>query len=150
MTVPPAQFVSIPKSWVSASAVLLFVGCTTPQSEWKPAGYYITDQSVYGCNSFEGKKGTVMKKTAVLSLSLQRRLLGLLDHAALADKGLLEELDNNRDQLMCWYETPEKDIELSLGAFCDSPFQINFRPRGEGWVISSASRAIVVCNSARR
>ena len=150
MTVPPAQFVSIPKSWVSASAVLLFVGCTTPQSEWKPAGYYITDQSVYGCDSFEGKKGTVMKKTAVLSLSLQRRLLGLLDHAALADKGLLEELDNNRDQLMCWYETPEKDIELSLGALCDSPFEITFHPRGDEWIITSASRAIVMCHSARR
>ena len=112
MTVPPAQFVSTPKSWVLASAILLFVGCATPQSEWKPAGYYITDQSVYGCDSFEGTKGTVMKKTAVLSLSLQRRLLGLLDHATSADKGLLEELDDYRDQLMCWYETPEKDIEL--------------------------------------
>ena len=150
MTVPPAQFVSTPKSWVLASAILLFVGCATPQSEWKPAGYYITDQSVYGCDSFEGTKGTVMKKTAVLSLSLQRRLLGLLDHATSADKGLLEELDNYRDQLMCWYETPEKDIELSLGALCDSPFRIYFRPRGEEWVISSASRAIVVCNTARR
>jgi hypothetical protein len=146
----PALFVSIRKSWVLASAVLLLVGCATPQSEWKPAGYYITDQSVYGCDSFEGKKGTVVRKTAVLSLSLQRRLLGLLDHAASAEKGLLEELDNYRDQLMCWYETPEKEIELRLGALCDSPFQINYRPRGEGWVISSASRAIVVCNSARR
>ena len=146
----PALLVSIRKSWVLSPAILLFVGCATPHSEWKPAGYYITDQSVYGCDSFEGKKGTVVRKTAVLSLSLQRRLLGLLDHAASADKGLLEELDNYRDQLMCWYETPEKEIELRLGTTCDSPFEIIFRPRGEGWVISSASRAIVMCNSARR
>ena len=84
-----------------------------------------------------------MNRTAVLSLSLQRRLLGLLDHAAGADKDLLQELDNYRDQLMCWFETPEKDIELSLGAFCDGPFRITFHPRGEEWVVSSASRAIV-------
>ena len=150
MGVPPAQFVSIPKNWVLASAVLLFVACAAPQSEWKPAGYYITDQSIYGCDSFEGTKGTVVKKTAVLSLSLQRRLLGLLDHAASEDKDLLEELDNYRHQLMCWYETPEKDIELSLGALCDSPFEIDFHPRGEEWVISSASKALVMCHSARR
>jgi hypothetical protein len=150
VTFLPAQFVSIPKGWVLASAVLLFVGCATPQSEWKPAGYYITDQTVYGCDSFEGQKGTVMKKTAVLSLSFQRRLLGLLDRAASADNSLLEELDNYRDQLMCWYETPEKDIELSLGAFCDGPFQIIFSPRGDEWVVSYALRAIVMCHSARR
>jgi len=149
VAVPPAQFVSIPKSWVLAPAVLLFVGCATPESEWRPAGYYITDHLVVGCTSFEGKKGTVVKKTAVLSLSLQRRLLGLLDHAASADKDLLEELDNHRDRLMCWYETPEKDIELSLGALCDSPFEINFHPRGDEWIISSASRAIVMCHSRR-
>ena len=141
--------INIPKNWVLASAVLLFVGCATPQSEWKPAGYYVTDQSVLGCDSFEGEKGTVMKKTAVLSLSLQRRLLGLLEHTAAADKDLLQELDNYRDQLMCWYETPEKDIELSLGAFCDGPFGITFHPRGEEWVVSSASRAIVTCHIAR-
>ena len=146
----PALLVSIRKSWVLSPAILLFVGCATPHSEWKPAGYYITDQSVYGCDSFEGKKGTVVRKTAVLSFSLQRRLLGLLDHAASAEKGLLEELDNYRDQLMCWYETPEKELELRLGAHCDSPFEIRFRPRGYGWDISSASRAIVMCNSARR
>jgi hypothetical protein len=150
VTVVPAPFVSIPKSWVLASAVLLFVGCAAHQSEWKPAGYYTTNQSVYGCDSFEGMRGTVVKKTAVLSLNLQRRLLGLLDHAASADKGLLEELDNYRDQLMCWYETPEKEIELSLGLQCDDPFRINFRPRGEEWVISSASRAIILCHSDRR
>ena len=150
MTVPPAQFVSARKSWVLAPAVLLFVGCATPQSEWKPAGYYITDQSVYGCDSFEGTKGMVMKKTAVLSLGLQRRLLGLLDDAASADKSLLEELDNYRHQLMCWYETPEKDIELSLGALCDGPFEITFHFRGEEWIVSSASMAIVMCHSAGR
>jgi hypothetical protein len=149
MAVPPAQYISLPKSWVLASAVLLFVGCATTQSEWKPAGYYITDHFVVGCTSYEGKKGTVVKKTAVLSLSLQRRLLGLLDHAASADKDLLKELDDLRDQLMCWYETPEMDIELSLGALCDSPFEINFHPRGEEWIISSASRAIVMCHGRR-
>jgi len=133
------------KSWVVASATLLVVGCATPQSEWKPAGYYITDQSVYGCDSFEGRKGTVMKKTAVLSLSLQRRLLGLVDHAASADKYLLKELDNHRDQLVCWYETPEKDVELSLGAFCDGPFRITFHPQGEEWIVSSSYTAIVTC-----
>ena len=86
-----------------------------------------------------------MKKTAVLSLSLQRRLLGMLDRAASADEGLLEELDNYRDQLMCWYETPEKNIELSLGAFCDGPMRIAFHPQGEEWAIASALRAIVTC-----
>jgi hypothetical protein len=150
VTVVPAQFDSILKSWVLASALLVFVGCATRQSEWNPAGFYITDQSVYGCASFEGRKGTVVKKTAVLSLYLQSRLLGLLDHAASADKGLLEELDTYRAQLMCWYETPEKEIELRLGAHCDSPFEINFRRQGEEWVISFASRAIVLCHSGRR
>jgi hypothetical protein len=91
-----------------------------------------------------------MKKAAVPSLGLQRRLLGLLDRAASADKWLMEELDNYRDELMCWYETPEKDIELSVGAFCDGPFRITFSTRGEEWVISSASRAIVMCHSDRR
>jgi hypothetical protein len=138
------------KDCILPFAVLLFIGCATPQSEWKPAGYYITDQAVLGCNSFEGRKGTVMKKTAVLSLNLQRRLLGLLDRAASADKGMLEELDNYRDQLLCWYETPEKEIQLSLGALCDGPFEITFHPRGEEWVISSASQAIVMCHEVRR
>lgn len=135
-------------SWVAASAALLFVGCATPtpQSEWKPAGYYITDHSVLGCDSFEGAKGTVMKKTAVLSLSLQRRLLGLLDYAASADEDVLRELDDHRDQLACWYETPEKDIELSLGEICDNPFQIIFHPRGEEWVVSGTFEAIVLCH----
>jgi hypothetical protein len=146
----PAQSVGTPRSGVLASAVLLCVGCATSQNEWRPAGYYITDQSVYGCDSFEGKKGTVMKKTAVLSLGLQRRLLGLQDHAASADKDLFEELDNHRDQFICWYETPEKEIELSLGPYCDSPYRIKFGPRGEGWAVSSALRAIVLCHSARR
>jgi hypothetical protein len=141
--------INIPKSGVVASAVLLVVGCAAPQSEWKPAGYYITERSVYGCDSFEGQKGTVMKKSAVLSLGLQRRLLGLLDHTASADKDLLKELDNYRDQLMCWYETPEKDIELTLGAVCDGPFEVTFHSRGEEWVVSSASRAIVTCHIAR-
>jgi hypothetical protein len=141
--------ITIPKNWVVVPAVLLFVGCATPQSEWNPAGYYITDQSVYACASFEGAKGTVVKRTAVLSLSLQRRLLGLLDHTASADEGLLKELDSYRDQPMCWYETPEKDIELSLGAFCDGPFQITFHPRGDEWVVSSALGAIALCHSAR-
>jgi len=132
------------------SIALLFVGCATPQSEWKPAGYYITDQTIYGCDSFEGRKGTVVRKTAVLSLSLQRRLLGLLDHAASADKDLLKELDNYRDQLMCWYESPKKDIELRLGALCDDPFEITFHAQGKEWVVSSASRAIVLCHGPRR
>ena len=135
---------------VVTSAALLFSACATPHSEWKPAGYYITDQRVYGCDSFEGAKGTSMKQTALLSLGLQRRLLGLLDQAASADNDLQKELDSFREQLMCWYETPEKDIELSLGALCDSPFQIIFHSRGEGWAVSSASRAIVMCHSARR
>jgi hypothetical protein len=145
-----AQFDRIARSGVLASAILLFVGCATPQNELKPSGYYITNQFVYGCDSFEGKKGTVTKKTALLSLGLQRRLLGLLDQAASADKDLLEELDNYRDALMCWYETPEKEILLRLGPHCDDPFEIYFRPRGEGWVLSFASRAIVMCHSARR
>jgi hypothetical protein len=150
VTVPAAPFASFPKSWALAPAVLLFIGCATSQSEWKPAGYYITDQSVYGCDSFEGAKGVVMKRTAVLSLGLQRRLLELLDHAASADKRLLEELDDYRHQLLCWYETPEKDIELSLGALCDGPFEITFHSRGEEWVVSSASMAIVMCHSSGR
>jgi hypothetical protein len=135
---------------VVTSAVLLFVGCATPQSEWKPAGYYTTDQRLYGCDSFEGTKGTAMKKTAVLSLNLQRRLVGLLDRTASADEFLRKELDNYRDRLMCWYETPEADIELSLGAFCDGPFQITFHPRGDEWIVTSASMAIVMCHSTRR
>ena len=131
-----------------ASAALLVVGCATPtpQSEWKPAGYYITDQTVYGCDSFEGAKGTVMKKTALVSLSLQRKLLGLLEHAASADKDLLSELDDHRDKLLCWFETPEKDIELSLGEHCDSPFLITFHPRGEEWLVTGASSSIVLCH----
>ena len=139
----------ISRNWVAASAALLFVGCATPtpESEWRPAGYYITDHSVLGCDSFEGAKGTVMKKTAVLSLSLQRRLLVLLDHAASADEDLLKELDDRRDQLACWYETPEKDIELSLGELCDSPFRVTFHPRGEEWLVTGADRAIVLCHS---
>jgi len=87
-----------------------------------------------------------MKKTALLSLSLQRRLLGLLDHAASADEDLQKELDDHRHKLACWFETPEKDIELSLGEICDSPFQITFHPRGEEWVVSDANRAIVLCH----
>jgi len=143
--------INIPKSWLVASAALLFAACATPQqSEWKPAGYYVTNQPVLGCDSFEGKEGTVMKKTAVLSLGLQRKLLALLDRAASADQDLLKEFDNYRDQLACWYETPEKDIELSLGELCDGPFQITFHPRGEEWVVSSALRAIVLCHSAPR
>jgi hypothetical protein len=142
--------VNISKSWVMAPAVLFFVGCVTPADDWKPAGYYTTDQSVYGCDSFVGTKGTVMKKTAVLSLGLQRRLLELLDHRASADNGLTEELDKSREQQMCWYETPEKEIQLSLGALCDSPFEITFLPRGEEWVVSSALRAVVMCHSIPR
>jgi hypothetical protein len=143
--VSPARSGNFPKSWVLACAALLFVGCAAPRSEWKSGGYYITDQSIYGCDSFEGKKGTVMKKAAVLSLSLQRRLLKLLDQAASADRSLLEELDNYRDQPVCWYETPEQDIQLSLGVFCDGPFRITFHARAEEWVITSASRAVVIC-----
>jgi hypothetical protein len=141
--------INIPKNWVAAFAAVLFIGCATPQSQWKPAGYYVTDESIFGCDSYAGTKGTVMKKTAVLSLGLQRRLLGLLDHVASADNGLLKELDNTRDQLACWYETPEKNIELSLGAFCDSPFQIIFHPQSDGWSIVLASRAIVSCPTPR-
>jgi hypothetical protein len=133
-----------------ATAVLLLAGCATPHSEWKPAGYYVTDQRAYGCDSFEGAKGTVMKQTAILSLSLQRSLLGLLDQAASKDPDLRKELDDHRDQLMCWYETPEKNVELSLGAFCDSPFEIEFRLRGGEWRLSSAARAIVHCSRRRR
>jgi hypothetical protein len=139
-----------PQRLLAASAALLFVACATPRSEWKPAGYYVTDESVYGCDSFEGKEGTAVKHTAVLSLGLQRRLLGLLDHAASADKDLQKELDDFQERLACWYETPEKDIELTLGAFCDSPFEITFHPRGGEWIISSASRAIVECPTGRR
>jgi hypothetical protein len=150
LAIPSPRFVSIATIPVLASAMLLFAGCATPRSEWKPAGYYITDQFVYGCDSFEGKEGTVMKKTALLSLGLQRRLLGLLDQAASADDSLLAELDNYRHQLMCWYETPEAEIELSLGALCEGPFRIAFRPQGDKWILSSASHAIVICNSAAR
>jgi hypothetical protein len=144
-----AQTFECRKIWILAAATLLFAGCATPQSEWKPAGYYVTDQSVYGCDSFEGAKGTVMKRTAVLSVSLQRRLLALLDSAATADKDLLKELDDHRDQLVCWYETPEKDVELSLGFLCDSPLVITFHGRDAEWIVSSAGRAIVQCRSAQ-
>ena len=37
---------------------------------------------------------------------------------------------------MCRYETPEKDIDLSLGALCDSLFEMHFHPLGEEWIIS--------------
>jgi len=139
-----------PRHFVVVIAATFFVACTTPQNEWKSAGYYITDQSIYGCDSFEGKKGTAVKQTAVLSLGLQRKLLELLDHAASADTDLQKELDDFREGLMCWYETPEKNVELSLGAHCESPFQITFHPHGGEWSISSASRAIVLCHTRRR
>jgi len=141
--------IQIPKHWIVAPAALLFVACVTPHSEWKPAGYYVTDQSVYGCVSFEGAKGTAVKRTAVVSLSLQRTLLQLLDSTASTDEDLQKELDNYRDQLPCWYETPEKDIELGLGAYCDGPFEITFHPRDGEWVVSSASRALVECPTRR-
>lgn len=145
-----ARLGGFPRNAVLASAVLLFVGCAAHQTEWKPAGYYVTTESVLGCDSYRGRKGVVVKKTAVLSLGLQRRLLALLDQAASTDKGLSEELGNYRDQLMCWYETPEKDVELKLGAFCENPFEITFHLRDEKWVISSASKAIVLCHIRKR
>ena len=131
--------------WRVAFLALTVVGCATPQTEWNPAGYYVTNQSVYGCDSFEGAKGTVMKQTAILSLSLQRRLLASLDHAASMDEALRKQLDEYRDHLMCWYETPEKNVELTLGAFCDSPLEIEFHARGEEWHVAFAERAIVEC-----
>jgi hypothetical protein len=122
------------------------VGCKTQQSNWNAAGYYVANHAVYGCDSFEGKKGTVMKQSAILSLSVQRRLTGLLERAASTDESLHKELDDARDQLMCWYETPEKNIQLSLWALCDSPLQIEFRPQGGEWHLASADRALVHCS----
>ena len=135
---------------VVVSAALLIVACATPRHEWKPAGYYVTNQRAYGCDSFEGKKGVVVKQTAVLALGLQRKLLGLLDQAASADKDLQKKLDYFREALLCWFETPEKDIELNLGAFCDGPFEVIFHARGEEWIVTSADWAIVTCSPGRR
>ena len=128
----------------AVSAVFL-VGCAAPRSEWRPAGYYVTTQPVLGCDAFEGKAGTPMKQSAVLSLMLQRRLLTLLDQAASQDEKLRNDLEAHRDQLMCWYETPESDIQLSLGAFCDSPLEIEFHSRSAEWTLRSAELAIVEC-----
>jgi hypothetical protein len=119
--------------------------CAVQRSEWRTAGYYVTNQSVLGCDSFEGKKGTATKQTAVLSLMLQRRLLALLDQSASQDESLQKQLDAYRDHLMCWYETPENDIQLSVGAFCDSPLRIEFHSHSGEWSLTSAERAIVSC-----
>jgi hypothetical protein len=138
------------KRWVVNCSALALVGCaTTQQSEWNAAGYYVANNAVYGCDSFEGRKGTVMKQSAILSLSLQRRLIALLEHAASTDEALRKQLDEAQDQLMCWYETPEKEVQLSLGALCDSPFQIEFHPQGGEWKITFAERALVDCPPPR-
>jgi hypothetical protein len=145
MTAERLQLVVSVKRWLVTLTALTFVGCATPNSEWNAAGYYVANGSVYGCDSFESKKGTVMKQTAILSLSLQRRLLALLEHAVSADEALRRQLDEYRDHLMCWYETPEKDVELTLGALCDSPLEIVFHSQGGEWYMASAERAIVEC-----
>jgi hypothetical protein len=86
-----------------------------------------------------------MKQTAILSLKLQRRLLALLNQSASEDEKLQKDLADYRDHLVCWYETPEKDIQLSLGGWCDSPLQIEFRQRSGEWSLVFAERAIVEC-----
>ncbi len=130
---------------VSAIFTVVLVGCAVPKSEWKSAGYHVTNQRVLGCDSFEGKKGTAMKQTALLSLNLQRRLLALLNKSASEDEKLRKHLDDYRDHLMCWYETPDNDIQLSLGEFCDSPLEIEFRQHSGEWQLMFAERAIVEC-----
>ena len=122
---------------VAASAALLFVGCATPtpQREWKPAGYYITDQTVYGCDSFEGAKGTVVKKTALLSLSLQRRLLGLLEHAASADEEVLREMELEDPWQLTGLYRGRPIGEQSIWSSGDLPSMIHLfrRPLLEEW-----------------
>lgn len=140
----------IHRPWMVAIGSLLLVGCATPYNEWQPSGYYVTNEMVYGCDSFEGAKGTVMKKTAVLSLSLQRQLLDALNQAASTDEDLTKKLDEHRDNLLCWYETPEKDIELSLGTFCDAPYQVTFRQQGQKWTVVHGLQTIVECAIGRR
>jgi hypothetical protein len=129
----------------AAISAALLAGCTAPKSEWKPVGYYVTNQSVFGCDSFEGKKGTSAKRTAALSLKLQRQLLALLGQAASQDEKLQKDLDDYRNHLACWYETPEAGIQLSLGELCDGPLQIEFRERSGEWSLTSGERAIVEC-----
>jgi hypothetical protein len=130
---------------VAAVSTALMVGCVAPKSEWNSEGYFVTNQSVLGCDSFEGKKGTAMKRTAILSFHLQRRLLALLEQSAAADEGLKKDLTEYRDHLACWFETPEGDIQLSLGEWCDGPLLIEFRHRSGQWSLTSALRAIVMC-----
>ena len=144
------QLVASFKRWVVNCSALALAGCaTTPQSEWNAAGYYVANHAVFGCDSFEGRKGTVMKQSAILSLSLQRRLIALLERAASTDEALHQQLDDYRDQLMCWYETPEKDVQLSLGALCDGPLQIEFHPQGGEWKMVFAEQALVHCTPKR-
>jgi len=138
LTAAPMQLFAV----VSAA---FLAGCAAPKSEWKAVGYYVTNQSVLGCDSFEGKKGTSVKRTAVLSLKLQRQLLALLGESASQDEKLQKDLDDYRDHLTCWYETPENDIQLSLGEFCDGPLQIEFRERSGQWSLTVGERAIVEC-----
>lgn len=146
MSVTPARLAA---ALLAMTAEIVLVGCATPKSEWKPAGYYVTNRTIFGCDSFEGSKGTPVKQAAILSLQLQRRLLTLLDRAAATDEKLKEELDNYRDQPMCWYETPEKDVQLTLGSFCDGQFQLEFHRHDEEWGLISFGPALVECLPVR-